>query len=433
MREWGMRRARRPTLVPRGAAELRPGRRSATRTAGHLLALGLTVLLAACAGEEPAIESRLAVAEVLGGGDTAGYAVADRPRRFAFPADHGAHPDFRTEWWYFTGNLATAGGRRFGYQLTVFRSALAPPPDADGAGERASAWATRQVWMGHLALTDVAGRRFRAAEKLARGGDVGLAGARTAPFRVWVEDWQARSISRDSTADAAPFLPLRLTAAGDDAALDLVLAPGKPLVLQGEDGLSRKGREAGAASYYYSLTRLPTRGTVTVGGERFAVTGASWLDREWSTSVLGSGERGWDWLSLQLADGRDVVAWRIRGRGDAPGAIDYAAVVTPQGELRVLDAAAARLDPTGTWRSPATGALYPSGWRLSLPGADAGGGQLEVVVEPLLRDQELDLSVRYWEGAVRVENVATGGPAGSAGAGAAGYGYVELTGYGDGG
>jgi predicted secreted hydrolase len=418
---------------------------------------GILVLVAlACGGEEHReLGARLTVAETLGGESGEGYAQAAAGRELVFPADHGPHPDFRTEWWYFTGNLATAEGRRFGYQLTFFRTAVAPPggdgeqidegeAGVDGAEEperQRSAWATRQVYMAHFAVTDVAGKRFAADERFSRGA-LGLAGARIEPFQVWVESWRVAAVPSGSrggsgtrnedspTTDSIPFadpfaahrevgvLPLQLTAEGDEASLDLLLGAGKDRVLHGEDGFSRKGPGAGNASYYYSYPRLPTRGTLTVEGETFRVEGASWLDREWSSSVLAAGQTGWDWFALQLDDGREVVAWRIRGGGESAG-LDYAALVSADAELRVLDLAGARLEATGRWTSPQSGVVYPSGWRLRLPAAG-----LDLDVAPLLADQELDLAFRYWEGAVAVRGTAGGRPL-------AGRGYAELTGYGD--
>ncbi len=366
------------------------------------------------------MRARLAVAESLRGAGpagTAGFARATGPRDFSFPADHGPHPDFRIEWWYFTGNLATADGRRFGYQLTVFRRALAPPGAAD---ERGSDWATRQAYMAHLALTDVGGRRFRAFERTARGA-AGLAGARARPFRVWVGSWRAtgpQAPGGQAPGAAGGVFPMHLAAAQADVAIDLELATAKPPVLQGDRGLSRKGPGPGDASYAYSLTRLPTRGAVTVGGRRFAVSGTSWLDREWSTSLLGPGETGWDWFALQLDDDREVVAWRIRGRG-APDRLDELALVEPDGALRRLETAGARLRATRAWTSPA-GERVPVGWRLSAP--EAG---LDLAVAALLDDQELDLSFRYWEGAVAVRGRLGDRPV-------TGRGYAEVTGYGGG-
>ncbi len=376
------------------------------------LVLVLGFALAGCGTElpGPAPEPRRqGIVELLGAAGSTGYARALEPRGFVFPGDHGPHPDFRTEWWYFTGNLATAEGRRFGYQATFFRSALAPEETP-----RTSAWATRQAWMAHFAVTEAGdgGGSFRSFERFSRGA-LGLAGARAAPFRVWLEDWEARGV--EGEGGGAPPFRLRLADAG--AAIDLVLGPGKPPVFHGERGLSRKGAETGNASYYYSFTRLPTRGRVEVDGRSFRVEGASWMDREWSTSVLEEGQVGWDWLSLQLDDGRDLMVFRLRRSDGRPDPYAGGTLVGPDGASRHLGPGAFRLDPLATWASPETGAVYPARWRLEIPGE-----ALDLSIEPIVADQELRGSFVYWEGAVRIEGTAAGEPI-------AGRGYVELTGY----
>jgi predicted secreted hydrolase len=351
----------------------------------------------------------IAVSDVLGGGDVAGFERALGPRPFAFPDDHGPHPGFRAEWWYYTGNLETPAGRHVGVQLTFFRFALAPPDRAGGARE--SAWAASQLYMAHFAVTDTAGRRFSAASRLARAA-LGLAGAQARPFRVWLEDWSAE-------AEASGGFPVRLRAADRGVAIDLVLDRGKPAALQGDRGWSAKGPEPGNASYYYSFTRMPARGTVTVGGEALPVSGAAWMDREWSTSALGSDLVGWDWFALQLDDGRDVMLYRLRRRDGSADPHSAGTLIAADGATRRLgpsDVAIAVLDH---WTSPASGVRYPSRWRLDIPGAD-----LRLEIAPRLADQELDVGTRYWEGAVRVEGAAGGAPV-------AGRGYVELVGYGD--
>ncbi len=371
--------------------------------------LAAMAALAACAPAPPesAVET-LSVADMLGSGDAGSFARAVAPRQFDFPADHGPHPAFRTEWWYFTGNLSGTGPaaeRDFGYQLTFFRSALGGDPEP-----RESAWAASQVYMAHFAVAAPGGPDggFYSFERFARGA-AGLAGAELGPFRVWVEDWTAEG------GDGMP--PIRLRAATKEATIELDLAPGKPPVLQGDRGLSRKGREPGNASYYYSLTRLPTRGRISLAGETFEVSGASWMDREWSTSVLGEGVVGWDWFSLQLDDGRDLMVYQLRREDGSADPLGAGALVAADGVSTTLAASDYRIEPLGTWRSPRTGRAYPSSWRLSLP---AEG--LELELEPLLADQELSHSFVYWEGAVRFAGTASGQPV-------AGRGYVELTGY----
>ncbi|MCP5159718.1 MAG: carotenoid 1,2-hydratase [Gammaproteobacteria bacterium] len=351
---------------------------------------------------EPA--KSIAVGAALGGGDPAGYRRADRPRVFHFPDDHGPHPEFRNEWWYLTGNLVDAAGRPFGYQWTLFRIALSPePPVAD------SAWRTHQVYLGHFAVTDVASKKHDAVERFSRGA-VGLAGAQAQPFRVWLEDWQLSSMESDA-------FPMRLRVRDDDMALDLILEAGKPVVLQGDRGLSQKSAEPGNASYYYSHTRLPTQGEVELKGQVFKVTGSSWLDREWSTSALGAEQSGWDWFALQLDDGRELMFYRLRGKDGRADPFSKGVLVDAAGQTQLLRWEALDLQPLGEWISPHTGDRYPAGWRLRLPGE-----HLELTVMPKVADQEMRLTVHYWEGAVTVV-----GHAGDRKVN--GQGYLEMTRY----
>ncbi|QXD15464.1 carotenoid 1,2-hydratase [Rhodocaloribacter litoris] len=376
-----------------------------------LLIATLAFLAAAgCAGEEASVRATVTVAEAMAA-DTAGYARATAVRPFVFPEDHGPHPDFKSEWWYVTGNLAAADGRRFGYELTIFRFALAPP---DGTA-RASAWATRQLYMGHFAVTDVAGRRFFPFERFSRGA-AGLAGARARPFRVWLEDWYLEADTTQPAPD--PALPvMRLRAHEDGTGVDLVLRPLKPIVLQGDRGLDPKGDDPGNASYYYSMTRIATEGTVTVDGATFPVEGLSWMDREWSTSALGPDQVGWDWFALQLSDGRELMFYRLRERDGGISPTSDGVLVAGDGTPRRLDHTDVVVDVLDRWTSPHSGAVYPARWRLRVPRE-----ALDLTLTPLLADQEMNVSVRYWEGAVRVEGTAAGSPV-------EGHGYVELTGY----
>lgn len=337
-------------------------------------------------------------------GDSEGWMRADKIRRFDFPRDHGPHPDFKTEWWYFTGNLEADNGRRFGYQLTFFRIGLKP-----GKVEDASAWRTHQIYMAHFALTDVQGRRFHYFERFARAAQ-GLAGARAEPFAVWLEGW------RVSGGDDG-FLPLQLHAEQDDVAVALTLDSSKPLVLQGEQGLSRKSAAPGNASYYYSLTRMPSRGEIRIGEKTYQVAGNSWLDREWSTSALGADQVGWDWFALQLSSGRELMYYRLRNKNGGADPHSAGALIDPQGHVTRLDNDDVRMEVLGHWISPDTGIRYPLHWRLTLPDYD-----IDLEIRPRLSQQELNVSVRYWEGAVAVVGQADGKEIG-------GSGYLELTGY----
>ncbi len=369
----------------------------------------LTALLAGCGGppaEEPEAGDTSNVTTFLGSAeDDERYARAEAPREFRFPEDHGAHPDYRTEWWYLTGNLETDAGRHFGFQMTFFRFAIAAEPP-----ERASAWATDQLWMAHVAVTDTEGGTFHADEKFEREA-LGLAGARTAPFRVWLDDWQLAS------GGDAGWFPLRLVADADGFGLDLEIAAGKPLVLQGEAGLDPKGPEPGNASYYYSFTRLPAAGSVRVGGDEHAVEGLVWMDREWSTSVLGAGVEGWNWFAIQLDDGYDLMYYRLRQTDGGTAPYSGGILVGPDGEVaHRFGADEARLEGTGRWTSPQTGVRYTVAWRLQVPGLG-----IDLAVTPRLPNQELDLTVRYWEGALTVEGERDGEPV-------TGIGYAEHAG-----
>jgi predicted secreted hydrolase len=375
-------------------------------------AAGLAALLV-LALRRPAdrpIASGLSIASVLAGGDTAGYARALAPRPFRSPADHGPHPEFRNEWWYVTGNLAAklpeGTGRPFGFQLTFFRSALAPPASTAAPG---SAWRTSQAWLAHFAVSDLAGGRFHSAERQARGA-LGLAGARAEPFRVWVGPWELAAVGTAS-------FPAHLAAATDDIALDLTLDPGKPAIAQGDRGLSQKGPEAGNASYYFSLPRLPAHGRITVEGRSYEVAGQAWLDREWSTSALSRGQVGWDWLALQLADGSEIMLYRLRRSDGRPDPFSRATEIRPDGSTRVWPLGEIGFEASGRFASPRSGAIYPDRWRIRIPGSG-----LDLDVRPALADQELDVGFRYWEGAVRVAGRRAGRPV-------TGVGYVELTGY----
>jgi predicted secreted hydrolase len=375
--------------------------------------IALCALALGCQRRHDAAGPPLSPTQALGGADTAGFARAEAPRSFAFPADHGPHPEFRSEWWYFTGQLVTGDGKRhFGYQLTIFRQALAPEIPA-----RASAWATRQVYLGHLALADLDGGRFLAFERTAREG-LGLAGATATPLHVWVEDWDIAASSDGARLELrARGLPDGVAATAPvTLALEVDLAAGRGPVLQGERGLSRKGPELGNASYYYSYTRLPTRGDLQVGEGRFSVTGDSWLDREWSTSALGPELAGWDWLSLSLDDGRDLMVYRLRRRDGTATDESRATLIAADRSTRLFDAAAFRFEGAGTRRSPG-GARYPAAFHLAIPGE-----RLTLEVTPLLPDQELRLGFRYWEGAVVARGLLGEVPL-------AGRGYLELTGY----
>jgi predicted secreted hydrolase len=365
-----------------------------------------------CGDRATAVAARpmLTVLQALGPGPhDDGFARADRPREFRFPADHGAHPEFRNEWWYWTGNLTGPQGRAFGFELTVFRTALAPDQDPN----RSSGWAPRDIYMAHFTISDLEAKRFYAFERTSRGA-LDLAGAKNAPWQVWVLDWSARGPD-----DRGAAFPMHLRAKDGDFAIDLSLEQGKPVVLEGDRGLSRKGPEPGNASYYYSLTRMPSAGSIVVGGVRYDVRGASWMDREWSTRALSGEQIGWDWFALRLDDGRELMFFHLRRRDGKKDAFSSGTLVENDGTPRPLRADDVALEPRGSFTSPHSRTTYPAGFRVLVPGF-----ALDLQVIPDLADQELDLTFRYWEGAVRIAGTGDGKPV-------QGTGYLELTGYGD--
>ncbi len=335
--------------------------------------------------------------------DTSGFARAITPFDWQFPRDFGPHNNFQTEWWYYTGNLAGADGRRFGYQFTIFRRAITPD-ETDTASE----WRTNQLYLAHFTVTDVAANQFYHDEIFSRGG-AGLAGSTADPrYRVWLQGWGV-----EAQDEAAKTVTLR--AASDQVAVDFTLDQVKPPVLEGDNGLSAKSPEAGNASYYYSLPLLQTGGTITVGGQPYQVQGTTWMDHEFSTSALDASAIGWDWFGLQLDDQRELMLGYIRLKDG--GRRSYgASLIQPDGSKQELTMDQFSIESTGTWKSPHTGATYPSGWTMRIDPGD--GKSFTITLTPLVKDQELPASITsYWEGAVRIGGDVTG------------YGYAELTGY----
>ena len=336
--------------------------------------------------------------------DISGYARADGTRPLDLPADFGPHPDYLTEWWYYTGNLDAVDGRHFGYQLTFFRRAISPP---DLRQPRDSNWAADHLYLAHFTLTDVARDEYRAFERFTRGA-AGLAGAQAEPYRVWLEDWQIEQRSPDVVA---------LHALQDDIVIDLTLTDVKGTVLQGQAGYSPKGSEPGNASYYFSQTRLQTEGSLTTRGETFSVSGLSWMDHEFSTSALAPEQVGWDWFSIQLDDGSELMLFQFRREDGSSDQFSSGTFIAADGQTTHLAREDFDITVGDTWRSPRSGAEYPSQWELRVPSLD-----LTLALEPYLSDQELNVFFVYWEGAVHI----TGTRAGNA---VAGNGYVEMTGY----
>jgi len=392
-----------------------------------LVMLLVAAALSLCQAATAAPVSDLDVLRQSAGDES--FAVADSPRAFHFPADHGPHPDFRHEWWYVTGNLDGAG-HRYGFELTFFRLALAPgagaaaapaaparpattsaaaaptAPTAAAAPTALSRWRSGQIYAAHFAVTDVTRGQFRYAQKLSRQA-LGLAGSQADPLRVWIDDWQL------AARDASHW---ELHAAGADYELTLTLLVTRQPVLNGEQGLSRKADETGAASYYYSMPRLEVSGTLLHAGHSTPVSGLAWLDREWGSGSLGRGQRGWDWYALQLDDGSALMFYSLRGADGLTDPHSAGTWVDPSGQSRLLGSQDVRVEVLDRWTSP-RGGRYPARWRLVVPSIG-----LDLEARPVLADQELDTRPRYWEGAVDVRGRHTSQAV-------SGRGYVELVGY----
>jgi predicted secreted hydrolase len=342
------------------------------------------------------------LADLLGSDADPAFARAIAPRAFVFPQDHGPHPEFRNEWWYVTGNLDNEDGERFGFELTIFRFALTPSVSASK-----SAWRTNQVYIAHLAVTDADNKRFYVAQRYSRGA-AGLAGAQAKPFRVWIDDWEMAG-----KAEAGTW---HLIADDEDFGIDLELRALKAPVLNGIDGLSQKSADPSNASYYYSITRLQTEGSLRIGENDYTVSGLSWLDREWSTSALAADQVGWDWFALQLDDGSELMIYGLRLENGTRDPASAGTFVSANGVTTHLAYDDVEISVLEEWSSP-EGGSYPSRWLLRVPRFG-----LELNVTPVISDQELFTTVRYWEGAVDVTGEHELRPV-------EGRGYVELTGY----
>ena len=329
---------------------------------------------------------------------------------FQFPRDHFGHPEFESEWWYYTGNLFTAPGRHFGFELTFFRRARA----VDSA--QPSAWDLDQVYLAHFTITDTDGERFVVDERLNRAGP-GIAGADAAMRRIWNGNWSVEWRPGDEIRPTQV-----LTAMNRDATLHLVLEPGKPVVVHGREGVSRKvAGDPRAVSHYLSFTRMGATGTLTIEGEEFAVTGLAWMDHEFFSDYLTENKVGWDWMSVQLDDGVDLMLFGIRDTQGGYGPDTFGTFVDAGGGAHTIEPGGVVFRPGRRWRSEATGAEYPVEWEVDVPGFG-----LRLDVRPRIDPQEVfterGILPAYWEGAVRFTGEREGQPV-------AGVGYLEMTGY----
>jgi predicted secreted hydrolase len=326
------------------------------------------------------------------------------PQDWQFPQDFGAHEDYKIEWWYYTGNLKTAEGRPFGFQLTFFRQALKPQQLASS-----SHWRGNQIYSAHFTISDIGDRHFYPFERFSRGNP-GLAGAQATPYQVWLEDWSVIEVTPNQ---------FRLQAQADEVALDLLIEPTTP-ILHGDRGYMIRGLESGNASYYYSLIQQPTTGKVTVQGKVYEVSGVTWKDHEYATDPLSTGTEGWDWFSAQFDNGAALTIGLLRDRAGLVEKISAGTWISPKGDAIPLTRKDFQVNVLKTWKSPVSGTQYPAQWAIAIPKL-----QLNMEVKPLLPNQELNTATAtYWEGAVSYEAIWNDRPL-------QGNGYVELTGYAD--
>jgi predicted secreted hydrolase len=333
------------------------------------------------------------------------YRTALPGYRYEFPHDHFNHPDFQTEWWYFTGNLKSTGGRRFGFELTFFRQALSRAPAKSGT------WDVQDLYLAHLALSDLDGGKFYHSERTNRSGP-GIAAVDESLGRIWNGNWQIQWRGSDQ----------ELNAIDQQFQLHFTLHPEKPPVIHGENGVSQKSKGPGRASHYISLTRLATSGSIELGDKKMEVTGTSWMDHEFFTHQLDSNQAGWDWLSLQLDDHIELMLFHIRRRDGSIDQYSAGTFVDANGKTTHLRSSDFQLEPVGEkWTSPLTGAAYPIHWKIAIPKLG-----MEFEAKTPLASQELTgntkFSPNYWEGAIVLTGKRNAQPL-------SGAGYLEMTGY----
>lgn len=330
------------------------------------------------------------------------YAPALPGYHYVFPRDHFNHPTYQTEWWYYTGNLRAKDGHRFGFELTFFRQGVSRETNS-------SPWFVHDLYMAHLAVSDISGSHYYATERLNRAGP-GIAGVDAASEIVWNGNWQAK-IGPDKH---------QLRGIGDDFSFDLTATPQKLPVIQGQNGVSQKAQGAGHASHYISFTRMNTTGTIELKGTEYTVEGDAWMDHEFFSDSMGGGEVGWDWLSLQLNDNSELMLYRLRHKDGSVDPYSSGTYIDSQGRSQHLALDDFSMNTTGAnWTSRQTGATYPIGWTVTVPSLG-----LQIAVSTPLQDQEFvsRFGPSYWEGAVDVSGQ-------HADHSVRGSGYLEMTGY----
>jgi predicted secreted hydrolase len=333
------------------------------------------------------------------------YQLALPGRKISFPADHYSHPDFKTEWWYYTGHLETDSGKRYGYQVTFFRFGV-----RDRQKQMKEQPLFTELYMAHFALSDIAEKKFAFRERINRGYN-GRAGAATDRYRVWNEDWKVEGDDKNH----------RIQVSDRSTELRLTLKSLKPPVLHGLNGLSQKGEGEGRASYYYSLTRMQSEGELTINGKKEKVRGLSWMDHEFGSNQLREDQVGWDWFSLQLDKQTELMLYLIRRKDGTADPYSSGTLVKTDGTIKHLALKDFRIEILDRWKSAKSGASYPIKWRVTVPAEELA---LEIV--PAFSDQELitnrSTRVIYWEGAAEISGTYRNQPA-------KGTGYVEMTGY----
>jgi predicted secreted hydrolase len=340
------------------------------------------------------------------------YLTVTGPCNLEFPKDHGAHPGYRTEWWYYTGNLHSESGDLYGFQLTFFRSQISPPGAEKAWPNPPSAWRTQQIYLAHAAVSDVSGKRYFKAESVSREA-LTMAGVLLRPPEtvVYLKNWSAR-IGPEAQV---------LNVDTDEFSYKLTLKPVKPPVLHGQAGYSLKGSSPERASCYYSFTRQEVDGQFTIAGKTFAVSGQGWMDHEFSTALLEPGIKGWDWFSVQLSDRTEIMLFLLRADDGGISSVSSGTFVDPEGKTRTIGKDEFAVTILDTWKSPHSKAVYPSRWRLRV-----FPYFLDLTIFPNLADQEMQTSestgVTYWEGSVSIKGTKDANPI-------KGHGYVELTGY----
>jgi predicted secreted hydrolase len=326
--------------------------------------------------------------------------------RYEFPRDYFNHPNYQTEWWYYTGNLQSADGHKFGFELTFFRRGLSRDPKQN------SAWDLRDIYFAHFALSDLTGKEFFHTERTNRPGP-GIAGANASLQKVWNGNWSVEWMAGEE----------RLTALGESFALQLSLRSQKLPVTHGVNGVSQKSAGPGRASHYFSETRLAASGSLTFEARQYSVTGLAWMDHEFFTHQLEANQVGWDWFSIQLNDSSELMLFQIRGKGGSVDPFSAGTFVDPRGDTKHFRSTDFQLTPTpaAIWTSPNTRARYPVQWQIRVPSLD-----LVLAVSTSLPSQELaatsNVAPSYWEGAVLLQGKKNS-------AEIAGVGYLEMTGY----